>query len=200
MNTTEIKLLLEKYYEGRTNLEEERQLKAYLLSPVADPQFATEAHMFGHLAKAKQETLPTAVKEKILHRLQHTNVLPYYRTRQFWYYATGIAATLLILFTIAISFYQQPADKDSLAGTNYTRAEAQEAVLQTQQALAYVGTKFTQGTKPLKELDKLQNTQVRMQKLGKLHRNVKTINHNMDKASESLKEVEKLSKFKIIVN
>lgn len=142
MNSTEIKILLEKYYDGATTLQEERTLRAYLLSPEADPQFAAEAHMFAHLAKAKQETLPTAVKEKIQTRLQHTTVLPYYKTRQLWYYAGGIAASLLLLFALTISFYQQPADTH-LATHTYTHAEAEAALLQTQQALAYVGAKFT---------------------------------------------------------
>jgi hypothetical protein len=199
MNTTEVKILLEKYYDGHTTLQEERDLKTYLLSPEADPQFATEARMFGHLAKAKQETLPTAVAEKIKNRLAQTVVLPFYKTRKFWSYTTGIAATLLVLFTLTITYYQRPAD-DEMAATKYTRAETEAAMLQTQQALAYVGAKFTQGTKPLKELDKLENTQVRMQKLGKLNRNVKTINQNMDKASQSLEDLEKLSKFKIVIN
>ena len=200
MNTTEVKILLEKYYEGGTTLQEERDLKTYLLSPEADPQFAAEARMFGHLAKAKQETLPTAVKEKIQQRLQHTVVLPFYRSRQFWSYTVGIAATLLLLFTLTITYYQRPAEQHFVARTSYTPAETEAALLQTQQALAYVGAKFTQGTKPLKELDKLENTQVRMQKLGKLDRNVKTINQNMDKASQSLEDLEKLSKFKIVIH
>jgi hypothetical protein len=200
MHTTEVKILLEKYYEGRTNLEEERQLKAYLLSPEAYPHFAAEAVMFGHLAKAKQETLPPAITERMLHRLRHTAALPFYRSRQFWSYTAGIAATLLLLFALTIAWYQQPSRGDLMAGTNYTRAEAEAAVLQTQQALAYVGMKFTQGTKPLKKLDKLQNTQVRMQKLGGFDQNIKGVNRNMGKVSQSLEDLERLSKFKIVIN
>jgi hypothetical protein len=200
MNTTEVKILLEKYYEGQTTLQEERYLKTYLLSPEADPQFAAEARMFGHLAKAKQETLPTAVAEKIKNRMVQTLVLPFYRTRKFWSYTTGIAATLLIFFTVAISFYRQPSDRHFVTGKSYTRAETEVAMLQTQQALAYVGAKFTQGTRPLKQIDKLESTQTTMRNLGKLDRNVKTVSRNMDKASQSLDDLEKLSKFKIVIN
>jgi hypothetical protein len=200
MHTTEVKILLEKYYEGATTLQEERQLEAYLLSPGADPQFAAEARLFGHLAKAKQETLPTAAAKEIEQRLRQTASNPFYRSRQLWYYAGGIAAALLILFTIAISFYRQPADTHFVADTSYTRAETEAAVLQTQQALAFVSAKWTQGTEPLKKLGTLQNTQDKMQNLGALDRNVKTINHSMTKASESLDELEKLSKFKIVIN
>lgn len=198
MNSTEIKILLEKYYEGQSTLEEEQQLEAYLLSPGADPQFAAEAQMFRHLAKAKLQTVPPAVAKNIKQRLHHTAALPFYKSRQLWYYSGGIAASLLLLFALTISFYQQPSDTH-LATHTYTHAEAEAALLQTQQALAYVGAKFTQGTDPLKELDKLQNTQNRMQNLGALHRNVKTINHKINKASESLDELEKLSKFKIVI-
>ncbi|HZK06864.1 MAG TPA: hypothetical protein VFC92_01570 [Bacteroidales bacterium] len=198
MHTTEVKILLKKYYEGGTTLQEERQLEAYLLSPGADPQFAAEAQMFGHFAKAKQETLPPAVTEKIENRLQHTASIPFYRSRQLYYYVGGIAAALLLLFTLTITFYQRPADTHFVAATSYTHAETEAAFLQTQQALAYVGAKFTQGAEPLKKLDKLQNTQVKMQNLGAFDRNIKTINHKMDKASESLDDLGKLSKFKIV--
>jgi hypothetical protein len=200
MNTTEVKILLEKYYEGRTTLQEERDLETYLVSPEADPQFAAEARMFGHLAKAKQETLPSAVTDKIKQSLHHTAVFPFYRSRQFWSYTAGIAATLLVLFTLTITYYQRPAEQHFVARTSYTPAETEAALLQTQQALAYVRAKFTQGTRPLKQIDKLESTQTTMQNLGKLDRNVKTVNRNMDKASQSLQNLEKLSKFKIVIN
>ena len=53
MNKSEVKMLLEKYFEGETSLQEERHLRDYFSSQTVDKEFSEYAPLFQYF-KAKR--------------------------------------------------------------------------------------------------------------------------------------------------
>ncbi len=62
---TEIKNLLERYFEGETSLDEERVLQNYFAAGEVLPEFKQYAPMFAHFEKERKIKLDTVAADKI---------------------------------------------------------------------------------------------------------------------------------------
>ncbi len=64
-DTTEIKNLLERYFEGETSIEEEEVLHAYFKSGEVAPEFRKYAPMFSYFESERTFALDNSIAEKI---------------------------------------------------------------------------------------------------------------------------------------
>lgn len=199
MNTTEIKILLNKYYEGETSLAEEKLLKKYFSSGKVDPEFAEHIPVFSfHQSEANVKSAEIT-EDKVVEMLGQNKVVPFYKSRNFWIYFSGVAASLLFIATLLFETQLSTDSEDRFNNTTYSRADAEKAYEQTRTALAYVSKKYTDGTEPLGEISKFANSTVAASQLARFSNNLNSLNSNMAKVDDGVDNLSKLSKFTIIV-
>lgn len=199
MDTSEIKILLDKYYNGETSLEEERFLKEYFSSGKADEALAEHIPFFAALRKERDIVPGAGLENKILEKLNDATVIPFYEKRTFWVYFSGVAASILFIFTLIFEMQFTNTNKGSLADNTWSEQETQIAYNQTKAALAYVSEKYTRATEPLGEVAKFGNSAMAVNQLGKFGNELNNVNEQVDKIDRGVNNLRNLSKFSIIV-
>ena len=107
MNTKRIRLLLDKYYNGDTTLNEEEELRKYFIdNPVIPEEFRAEKDQFIMFDRAKNRDIPfDDFEEKLENLIDNQKVrYPVFRTNRLWIQIAGIAASILIVFSVYNSF------------------------------------------------------------------------------------------------
>lgn len=131
--TKKIELLLEKYFEGETFLQEEKELQEYFNSENVDASLEKYRPMFSYFQKAgleefKQKESPVKVSKK---------------RKLFW--KIGIAATFLSIF-FGVSYYLKQ------------QQEAEVAFEQVKEALQMISFNYNKGTKKIEYLKDFETT------------------------------------------
>lgn len=199
MNTTEIKILLDKYYEGETTLDEERILRSYFTSGNVDAELADHISLFAYQAREANVVASAVSEQELTEALAERNVIPFYQKRNFWVYFSGIAASLLFIGSLIFETQFRTNSGTALSTTQYTQTDARRAYEQTKTALAFVSTKYTTGTEPLGEISKFGNGTKAAMELARFNNQLNNINTNMSKVNNGVDNLSKLSKFTIIV-
>ncbi|UCH13963.1 MAG: hypothetical protein JSV22_12770 [Bacteroidales bacterium] len=174
MDIKELRILLQKYYNGETTLKEEDILKKYFIeNPDIDEEFQAEKEQFVMFDRAKKQEVPIKDFEKDLEKLIDNQkvIYPVFRSNKTWMKIAGVAASILIIFGIYNSikyFTGKPEYKDTIDDPRIAYEE-------TKNALLYISEKLNYGTKELNNISKLNsgvqklNTVSRLdQGLGKL--------------------------------
>jgi len=133
MNTKEIEDLLEKYYEGLTSLEEEKQLCEFFLEDIVPSYLAPYADLFRSFAESRQEEISDPeFEEKFLKAIEETPVISMYSKKRRLIYITGLAAGVLLLiglfFTFTKDVFTKPP-KNTITNPDLAYAETQKALL-----------------------------------------------------------------------
>lgn len=199
MNTTEINILLNKYYEGVSTLGEEKILRDYFTSGDVDENLREHIPVFAFHKAESTVRLNDDFEKKIHARLEITAAVPFYQKRRFWLYFSGVAASLLFLFSLFFETSRNNEHSAGFAGSQYTEAEAKKAYDQTRIALAYVSDRYATGMEPLGEIGKFGNSAFAFTELARFNKQLNNLNSNMDKVGEGVDNLSKLSKFTIIV-
>ena len=163
MEAREIKLLLDKFYEGATNSEEENSIKAYLLNEKNIPaELENDRLYFAELNDYKNESLPGFDLEKELVSViegQEAKIIRFRKTR-FW--ALRIAASIVILLGTYFFVEKYATPGDIKPDPDMT---PEMAYMETKKALLYVSQKLNGGTEELKKLEKLTESLENLSKL-----------------------------------
>lgn len=141
--TKKIELLLEKYFEGETSLQEEKELQEYFNSENVDASLEKYRPMFSYFQKAgleefKQKESPVKVSKK---------------RKLFW--KIGIAATFLSIF-FGVSYYLKQ------------QQEAEVAFEQVKEALQMISFNYNKGTKKIEYLKDFETTTNKIINLNEL--------------------------------
>lgn len=193
MNIKEVEILIEKYFEGLTNIEEERLLKDFFTSGDFPDEMKPVASMFGYFDVEKEVKLSRGFADKFIREIESKQVIPFYQNRKFWYYFSGVAAGVILLISIFIENQSSPIK------SNYTSQEAQQAYFQTKKTLAYISEKLNAGVKPLDEIGKIEENANRIAQLSKFNQGINKVNSNVEKMESGVDNLSKLSKFNIII-
>lgn len=142
--------LLEKYWDGLSTLDEEKQLKDYFNSGNIDNAHKGLSPLFAYY---KQES---EITTDFVPDLSFTKEVSKPKVRYLIPKIIGIAASLLLLFTVT---YQQFNVEDTSYNNKYTEVEnPDEALAIAIEALGFLGNKYNKGTtsvsKGLKNLEK----------------------------------------------
>jgi hypothetical protein len=144
MDSEAIKILIEKYFEGETSLEEEAQLSAYFNSDRVSKEFQTYQPLFAFFKSEKQMVLPKSEQKAKLIHFDFRKVLKISR----------IAAILLIAAGGFWWFNQQKVSitNDAIVAIldhedlNDTEASPEIAYQKAKAALMLVSSKMKRGT------------------------------------------------------
>lgn len=193
MNTKEIEILIEKYFEGLTSIEEERLLKDFFSSGDFPEEMKPVAAMLGYFEVEKEVKLSPDFSDEFIRQINEKRMIPFYRHRKFWYYFSGVAASIIFLITF---FYE---NQNNPIKTKYTSEEAQLAYLQTKETLAFVSGKFNAGVKPLHQIEKIKENADRISQISKFNQSINKVNSSVEKMQTGVDNIRKLSKFNIII-
>jgi hypothetical protein len=153
MELNEIKLLLAKFYEGSTSLEEEHSLRDYFRDNTVPEELATDRELFMYsLNEAKLVPMNSGLEKKLEHWIDLQDAGEK-KTRhiQLWYKVASVAAGIAILVVCYLFIVKQ--DNEIKPKDTYT--DPQIAYAQVKQTLLYISEKLNKGTKPLNQMSKL---------------------------------------------
>jgi hypothetical protein len=176
MESQRIQILLQKYFEAETTLDEENELITYFSSDMVDETLKMYVPMFSGMKELSVEEdaqLGDDLMNFILES-EHKEKLHY---RWMWQIVTGIAASV-ILVMLAVNFYSsQNQWKDTFSDPKQAYAEATKT-------LNYVSEKYNKGLAQLRPIGKIQSA-------------TDPYNSGMEKLNkgfEQMKEVKRINK------
>lgn len=147
MELMRIKILLQKYFEAETTLEEENELIAYFNSDIVDDSLKTYISMFkgikGLLADQNSD-----LGEDLMNYILESEHKEKNKYRWMWQVVTGLAASL-VLVLLTVNFY---SSKNQWHETFTNPDEAYAAASKT---LEYIGDKYNLGLARLQPIRKI---------------------------------------------
>lgn len=139
MELHNIKQLLEKYFEGETSLQEEKELKNYFSSENIASELMPYKSMFGYFSNEKTTE---SKKEIVLEKKSNSRK---------W---LGMVASIVILLGIGFTFLKQPVQQDDLG----TFDDPEIALIETQKALNLIAENLNKGKEKMYYLQEYENT------------------------------------------
>lgn len=134
MESHNVEVLLDRYFEGETTLVEESQLRDYFTGDAVAPYLEEYVAMFGAFSTAQKETYDRPI-------LMPRSTKPYYR------YIAGAAAAVIIGFML----WTQQTHVDNSVTTTYENEEL--AILKTKQALGMMSQMISNSTTQLEVVE-----------------------------------------------
>jgi hypothetical protein len=145
MESNNIEILIEKYFQGETSIAEEKELRSYFSSTNVAPHLEQHKAMFGFFAKAKQEEF----KQEILPKTKKLKVM--------W---LSIAATITVLLGFATFFMLNNNVQPSNELGSYDSPEV--AFVETQKALALLSSNVNVGIESVSYVHEYELTKSRI--------------------------------------
>lgn len=149
MESQKIHILLQKYFDAETTIDEENELITYFSSGQVDENLKMYVPMFSGLKELLADEDVDLSDDLMNHILEseHKEKLHY---RWMWQAVTGIAAAVIVAL-LAVNFYGNRNDyKD-------TFSDPQQAYVEAVKTLQFVSGKYNQGLAQLKPMKKIDN-------------------------------------------
>lgn len=128
----QIDSLLNKYFEGETDLREEAQLKKYFSSDLVDSKHKQYKALFSYFSNNEKEQLSNAIK------------LPKAKSQRFKWMSIAASFALMASVYVGYSIKQENEIKDAFS--------------QTQMALDFLSGNMNKGNQAFAQLDKFKQT------------------------------------------
>ncbi|MFQ5446362.1 MAG: hypothetical protein ACE5FF_05460 [Saprospiraceae bacterium] len=141
------KNLIEKYFEGKTTLEEEAQLRAYFNQDEVDESLKPYQPLFQFFEKEKEPALGSGFDQKLMARLTSpAKVVPMRRWR---HTALRIAAAGIVLVAAFLLLKPGPApsNREAINWDKYEVKDEQLAYEETMKAFHLLSAKLNKGMK-----------------------------------------------------
>jgi hypothetical protein len=163
MNTTEIKKLIEKYFEGEANQAEEALLRDFFLHEKVPADLAIYSDLFRYFSDiAKDEISDPDFEQKFLSQIKETPVIPLSPKRRRIYYIASIAAGIFLLCGLIFTFRHDIIKNPGNHRLKDTYTNPADAYFAAKKALLMVSVNLNTG---LNEIRKLQSFQKGMEKI-----------------------------------
>lgn len=148
MNEETIRHLLEKYYDGETNTDEERMLEDYFLHNEVSVEFTIDKEFFRHLAEVKKGNgfaVPEGMEKRIsgsIDKWEKQSKVNNTRYYTLYKYVSGIAASVIILIGISVLLPDSKSDRVEMKDTF---DNPREAYMATENALLLFAEALNKG-------------------------------------------------------
>ncbi len=175
MNSQQIEKLLEKYFNGDTSLDEEKQLREFFAKDIIPKHLLSLKPQFEYFSEEKRKNfLNDSFDEKILENIEKEKIISIKRKRRnYIYIISGVAAGILIIVSLFIQLNSVTNKFEN------TFNDPQLAYAETQKALLFVSQKLNIGIQPVSqaatrfdegvgELSKISNINTSINELNKL--------------------------------
>jgi len=157
MKVNEVYILMERYFDGNTTLEEEQKLRNFFSDTAIDlpEDLMVYKALFKREVEKEIPVLDSAFTENTWNKInkktpqsdQKTKVIPLNAFR--WILA--VAASFILMFSV-YQWYSQKQYEQFIAVHNQKEMTQEEAFLATKQALAFVSKKLNEGSQPMKNV------------------------------------------------
>ncbi len=172
MNTREIEILLDKYFEGETSLDEERRLKTFFSSKDVPEHLLKHRQIFSYFNESGTETMKN-----------FTPVISLDPKPSRFYYISGIAASILLLIGLFFTFRHDVFNKKM----NTPDTQQEMAFNQAREALLMVSVGLNTGLDQMQRLEVFNNAIENAQKLNKFYQCQTLIINPDEKPNQSKK-------------
>lgn len=175
MNSQQIEKLLEKYFNGDTSLDEEKQLREFFAKENIPKHLLSLKAQFEYFSEEKKKNvLDDFFEKKVLETIDDERTFSIKRKRRnYIYIISGVAAGILIIVSLFIQFNSVTKKFEN------TFNDPQLAYAETQKALLFVSEKLNIGIQPVSqaatrfdkgvgELSKISNINTSIKELNKL--------------------------------
>ncbi len=154
MDSNAIKNIIEKYFEGESSLEEEKQLRDYFNRSEVKPELKVYKPLFQYFEAEQASGLGDTFDEKLLAKLDVDPAQPKIRKLSAqWAKAAAVIAFIFASFWLIQKNYT-PEPQDSWAA--YEETDPQKAYEETMKALALVSNKFNKSSqKAVEEISRV---------------------------------------------
>ncbi len=173
----EIRVLLEKYYDGSSSRAEEARLTRYFRNEEVPEDLLPEKEMFSFFDDCEEnEEMPVGFDLRmagVFDRLEKKEN----RTRRLSIFSlSGLAAGLMIILAVYLVYLKNDRTEE-LASANYmdTYSDPNQAYEETLKALNYISTRFNDGTKELKSLGQMSQSVQHIQPLSLINKGQKEL-------------------------
>ncbi|MFH0761758.1 MAG: hypothetical protein V2A67_09680 [Bacteroidota bacterium] len=162
MKTNEIKILLQKFFDGMTTPEEEMILEEFFLSGQAHPGLETEERMFREILNIRNKEIPVPedLEFLVLNRLAPLQNQPERSRKRIIYYMMSAAAIIVLLISSVIFLNRQDQ--------SMTISDPKLAYSESREALEMVSSMLNRGTAGLSTLNKLNTAVKPLQNLSSI--------------------------------
>ena len=149
MESQRINILLQRYFEAETTLDEENELINYFNSGEVEPELTAYIGLFAGL-KALSTSNNDELGEDLMNHILESEHLEKLRYRWMWQIVTGVAASV-ILVLLAVNFYSNQNH------WNDTFTDPKQAYSEASKTLEFVAVKYNKGLAMLKPIGKVED-------------------------------------------
>jgi hypothetical protein len=175
MESQKINILLQKYFDAETTIDEENELITYFTSGEVDDDLKMYVPMFSGMKELSADE-DSALGEDLMNFILESEHKEKLRYRWMWQIVTGVAASV-ILVMLAVNFYSSRNPwKDTFSDPKQAYSEASKI-------LEFVAGKYNKGLAQLKPIGKIESATDPYQSGMK----------KLNKGFEQMKEVKKLN-------
>jgi hypothetical protein len=188
MELNDLKILLQRYFDGETSPEEEKALTDYFSSGKVDADLAEYAGFFGGLTELSGTTSQPKFEEQVMdYILEHENQEKN-RYRSLWKTVTGIAAAVILILggLLVYEQYQTPFDD--------TFSTPEEAYAYTQKTLQFVSGTYNSGVSQLSKTKKYNEALAQLQKMELVSNPSKPLSKGLSAVNKGFDEIKSLQK------
>lgn len=158
MKTQEIKILLQRYFNGESSLEDEQILEAYFTGENVAEELREYAEFFGGLSILSNSIDDSSIEDDVMDYILENEHNEKTKFRKMWITVTGIAASIIIVLGGFLFFQeQQKPFKD-------TYKNPEQALAVAHQTLQFVGSKYNKGIAELSNFETLEKGNKTMKK------------------------------------
>jgi hypothetical protein len=179
MRAEEAKVILQKYFEGETTLEEERSLRDFFRKEEIPSEFLPYRLWFAIPAEPGESVKPDAFTREMAAMIRNQQPPVRILNRKVILTFSGIAASLLIVVTSLLMYLKEPVYQD-------TFSDPAEAAAYAEKTLHFVSEKYNRGLATLAPVSRLKAEEKR------LGENLKTIRKGFNEYNK-IKVINKLN-------
>ena len=150
MKTEEVKILLQRYFEGESTDAEERRLEAYFQSGEVNAEVAEFAGFFGGISELAGVSDGTHIEEDIMDYILENEQREKNRYRLMWKVVTGIAASVIIVLGGFLFYQEQQKPFED------TFNDPDEAYAYATETLQFMSVKYNKGLAQLSNFELLR--------------------------------------------
>ncbi len=159
MDTNDLKLLLERYWDGQTSRKEEDQLKAWFLNNPTPEGLENEAQLFTYYSNQGKISLSNDFESRVIDQLREEEpVSNSAKTIAFWPLLTNWKVAAVISGIVVASFVLKNPFGSSTQMTD-TYDNPQDAYEATKAILLTISTSMNKGKKHTQQLMKFSEAQ-----------------------------------------
>ncbi|BEG99123.1 hypothetical protein [Bacteroides sedimenti] len=157
MKIFEIEKLIADFYEGKTSVEQEKELKLFFETQDVPPHLMAEKRVFLEMFFDDNEIeIPPHLEQKLSNQIdswaEKENRTKLHQSRRIksWYFISGIAASVCLILGIAL--YRPDKQEKTVLTDTYTNP--QDAYRETQKALLLVSNNLNKGMNQMEHAEK----------------------------------------------